>query len=167
MLAAVLLAVLLVATAVHWARHPATARSYIGTRCWPILRRAADGAVTVGAGRCWRAGPIGLRAAVDADWVLWLPGPRPGCDGGRRGVPDADPAGPSRPAFGGWLMPVVPPMVSASAGALLIPHAAAGPPRLALLVCCYAMFGLSLLASAVVIGLIAAQLAAGQWVSRG
>lgn len=29
-------------------------------------------------------------------------------------------------AFGGWLMPVVPPMVSAANGALLIPYAAPG-----------------------------------------
>ena len=29
-------------------------------------------------------------------------------------------------AFGGWLMPVVPPMVSASTGALLLPYAPAG-----------------------------------------
>jgi tellurite resistance protein TehA-like permease len=67
-----------------------------------------------------------------------------------------------RAPFGGWLMPVVPPMVSASAGALLIPYTPEGAARLGLLACCYAMFGLSLLASVVVIGLIAAQLAAGQ-----
>jgi tellurite resistance protein TehA-like permease len=57
-------------------------------------------------------------------------------------------------AFGGWLMPVVPPMVSASTGALLLPHAGAGQPRLALLLSCDAMFGLSLLASVVIITLI-------------
>jgi tellurite resistance protein TehA-like permease len=57
-------------------------------------------------------------------------------------------------AFGGWLMPVVPPMVSASTGALLVPHAAAGQVRLTLLMACYAMFGLSLLASIIVITLI-------------
>ena len=32
-------------------------------------------------------------------------------------------------AFGGWLMPVVPPMVSAATGALLIPHMAPGTGR--------------------------------------
>jgi tellurite resistance protein TehA-like permease len=51
-------------------------------------------------------------------------------------------------------MPVVPPMVSASTGALLIPYAPPGQARLALLLSCYAMFGLSLLASIVVITLI-------------
>ena len=29
-------------------------------------------------------------------------------------------------AFGGWLMPIVPPMVSAANGALLIPYAGSG-----------------------------------------
>ena len=60
-----------------------------------------------------------------------------------RAAPDA--------AFGGWLMPVVPPMVSAATGALLIPHLQAGQPRLSLLLACYAMFGISLIASVVVI----------------
>jgi tellurite resistance protein TehA-like permease len=54
-------------------------------------------------------------------------------------------------AFGGWLMPLVPPMVSASTGALLIPHLPAGQLRLTMLLACYAMFGLSLIASVVVI----------------
>jgi tellurite resistance protein TehA-like permease len=51
-------------------------------------------------------------------------------------------------------MPVVPPMVSAATGALLVPYAPAGQVRLALLLCCYAMFGLSLIASFVIITLI-------------
>jgi len=51
-------------------------------------------------------------------------------------------------------MPVVPPMVSASTGALLIPHLPAGQGRLTMLMACYAMFGLSLVASVVVITLI-------------
>jgi len=37
-----------------------------------------------------------------------------------RAAPDA--------AFGGWLMPVVPPMVSAATGALLVPHLRGGVP---------------------------------------
>ncbi|MCP3426541.1 hypothetical protein NBM05_11150 [Rothia sp. AR01] len=61
-------------------------------------------------------------------------------------------------AFGGWLMPVVPPMVSASAGALLLPHAPAGLPREALLWGCYALFALSLAASLLVTSLIVRRL---------
>ncbi|MDO4909833.1 MAG: TDT family transporter [Corynebacterium sp.] len=57
-------------------------------------------------------------------------------------------------AFGGWLMAVVPPMVSASSGGLLIPHTPAGQVRETLLWCCYGCFGLSLLASVIIISLI-------------
>ncbi|WP_412539499.1 TDT family transporter [Longispora sp. K20-0274] len=46
-----------------------------------------------------------------------------------------------------WLLPVVAPMVSASTGALLVPHLPAGQPRLDLLLACYALFGVSLLAT--------------------
>ncbi len=63
-------------------------------------------------------------------------------------------------AFGGWLMSVVPPMVSASTGALLVPHLPAGGPRVALLVACYAMFGISLVASVVVIIVLCHRLSA-------
>jgi len=56
--------------------------------------------------------------------------------------------------FGGWLMPVVPPMVSAAAGALLVPYAAAGQARLTLLLGCYALFGISLFASVIIITLL-------------
>lgn len=57
-------------------------------------------------------------------------------------------------AFGGWLMPVVPPMVSAAAGALLIPHAPAGVFRESMLLACYSMFGMSLVVSLIIIALI-------------
>ena len=43
--------------------------------------------------------------------------------------------------FGSWLMPVVPPMVSAADGALLIPSLLPGQGQLTLLLACYAMFG--------------------------
>jgi len=51
-------------------------------------------------------------------------------------------------------MPIVPPMVSAATGAALIAHLPAGQDRLDLLLCCYAMFGISLLASLVTITLL-------------
>ena len=62
-------------------------------------------------------------------------------------------------AFGGWLMPVVPPMVSAAAGALLIPHMQPGPGRTTMLYGCYAMFGLSLIAALIIISMIWSRLA--------
>ena len=48
-------------------------------------------------------------------------------------------------------MPVVPPMVSAATGALLIPHVGSAQGRLTLLLACYAMFGISLFASVIII----------------
>jgi tellurite resistance protein TehA-like permease len=62
-------------------------------------------------------------------------------------------------AFGGWLMPVVPPMVSATTGALLAEHLAAGQLRETLVSLCWSMFGLSLVASIIVIGLVWGRLA--------
>lgn len=62
-------------------------------------------------------------------------------------------------AFGGWLMPVVPPMVSAAVGALLVPHAPAGQLRETMLLFCYACFGMSLMASIIITTLIWSRLA--------
>jgi C4-dicarboxylate transporter/malic acid transport protein len=104
---------------------------------------------------------IGQTAAVDADWALWATGTALGLVTTawipyqmftRYEIsPDA--------AFGGWLMPVVPPMVSAANGALLIPYAAPGQGRLTLLLGCYAMFGVSLFASVIIITQIWSRLA--------
>ncbi|MGX6448233.1 SLAC1 family transporter, partial [Patulibacter sp. S7RM1-6] len=58
-----------------------------------------------------------------------------------------------------WLLPVVPPMVSAATGAALLPHLPTGAPREALLVACYALFGVGLLASLVTITLVWGRLA--------
>ena len=94
---------------------------------------------------------FGRAAAVDIDWALWFIGTVLGlaCTGSvlyllfTRSPVDLD------AVQIGWLMCVVPPMVSAATGALLVPYAAAGQDRLALLLACYAMFGLSLLVSAI------------------
>jgi len=56
-------------------------------------------------------------------------------------------------------MPVVPPMVSAATGALLIPHMAPGAGRQTMLYGCYAMFGLSLVASLIIITMVWSRLA--------
>ena len=88
--------------------------------------------ITVGAGALLTGKDlIGERIAVDLAWVLWSAGTLGGLFTAAtipflmftqlNVEPDA--------AFGGWLMPVVPPMVSAAAGALLIPHMAAGTGR--------------------------------------
>lgn len=61
-------------------------------------------------------------------------------------------------AFGGWLMPVVPPMVSAVTGAALIAHVPAGQPRLDFALLLYACFGLSLVASFITITMLYSRL---------
>jgi C4-dicarboxylate transporter/malic acid transport protein len=161
--AALLLAGLTVITALHWLRRREVAR---GHHLDPVLSHFYGAPpmamLTVGAGTLLLGRDVlGLRAAVDVDWVLWLAGTVTGLIAAAA-VPylqftrhEVDEDG----AFGGWLMPVVPPMVSASTGALLVPFAAAGQPRLTLLLCCYAMFGLALLASLVIITLIWQRLA--------
>ncbi len=57
-------------------------------------------------------------------------------------------------AFAGWLMPVVPPMVSAATGAALVAHLPAGEAQATLLYACYALFGLSLFAALIVIAIV-------------
>lgn len=157
-LAAGWLVLLTAAWAVHWTRYRQRALAHAGNpvmaQFWgaPAMALMTVGTGTLLLGREW----IGLRAAVDADWALWGAGTALGLITAcwipylmmtRHAIaPDA--------AFGGWLMPVVPPMVSAASGALLIPYAAAGQARLTLLLGCYAMFGVSLFASVIIISLI-------------
>jgi len=161
-LAAFLLVAVTVATAVHWLRHPATARGHALDPVMAHFYGAPPMALlTVGSGALLLGRDlIGLRAAVDLDWTLWFAGTALGLVSAvavpylvitRQTVRSDSP-------FGGWLMSVVPPMVSASTGALLLPYAPAGQPRLTLLLACYAMFGLSLVASMVVITVLLVRL---------
>jgi tellurite resistance protein TehA-like permease len=62
-------------------------------------------------------------------------------------------------AFGGWLMPVVPPMVSAAIGAMLVPTAPEGVIRETIFYLCFSMFGLSLVAAMIIISMIWSRLA--------
>lgn len=158
LLAATLLVVLLAATAAHWARHPATARSHASNPVMSHFYGAPPMAMlTVGAGALLVGKDlIGLPAALEADWVLWTAGTITGLASAVT-VPylaftrhDYKPEA----AFGGWLMPVVPPMVSATTGALLVPYVGGAQARTTLLAACSAMFGLSLVASLVVTTLI-------------
>ncbi|PYE18016.1 tellurite resistance protein TehA-like permease [Williamsia limnetica] len=61
-------------------------------------------------------------------------------------------------AMPSWLMPVVPPMVSAATGSLLIGHISAGQLRLGVLATCYGMFGLSLIVGFLTIGMVYSRL---------
>ena len=157
------LVILIVAVAAHWMRNPTVARSHAYNPQMGHFYGAAPMALlTVGAGAVLVGKDlIGERAAVDLDWVLWTAGTLGGLFTAisipylmftqYRVEPDA--------AFGGWLMPVVPPMVSAATGALLIPHMAPGTGRQTMLYGCYAMFGLSLVASLIIITMVWSRLA--------
>ena len=150
-LAAAALVALTAAWAVHWVRYPDRARGHadnpVMAQFWgaPPMALMTVGAGTLILGR----GLLGPAVAVDVDWALWVAGTALGLVTTfwipylmmtRHDIGHGD-------AFGGWLMPVVPPMVSAANGALLIPHVAAGQGRLTLLLACYGMFGISLFAS--------------------
>jgi C4-dicarboxylate transporter/malic acid transport protein len=156
--AAALLVVLVVAVCAQWFRNPRLVRSHAKNPQMAHFYGAAPMALlTVGAGAILVGKDlIGERMAVDLDWVLWSAGTASGLFTAmtipylmftqHNVEPDA--------AFGGWLMPVVPPMVSAATGALLIGHLPPGAGRQTMLYGCYAMFGLSLVASIIIITMI-------------
>jgi len=157
-IATVLLTVLIAAVGGHWLRHPTVARSHARNPQMAHFYGAAPMALlTVGSGALLVGRHlIGERVAVDLAWVLWTAGTLGGLFTAVS-IPflmftayNVEPDS----AFGGWLMPVVPPMVSAATGALLIPHMAAGTGRTTMLYGCYAMFGLSLVASLVIVSMI-------------
>lgn len=161
--AAALLAVLLIAVGTHWLRHPTVARSHARNPQMAHFYGAAPMALlTVGAGTLLVGKDlIGLQAALHVDWVLWWAGTAGGLFTAMT-IPylmfTQHDVGPDA-AFGGWLMPVVPPMVSAATGALLIPHMAPGSGRATMLYGCYAMFGLSLVAALIITTMIWSRLA--------
>ena len=153
-LASLLLTGLAAAWAGHWIRHPAQARGYAAN---PVMAQfwgaPAMALLVVGAGALLLGPGVLGSAAVGLDWVLWITGAGLGLITAcwipylmmTRHDIGAD------AAFGGWLMPVAAPMTAAATGALLVPHAAPGQPRLTLLVACYAMFGISLLATLIIV----------------
>ena len=154
----VLLVLVLVATAVHWTQHSRQARTHVDD---PVMAHfygaPAMALLTVGAGALLVGVPVvGETAAVRLDAVLWSAGTVLGL-WTAVAIPfkaftthDVQPDA----AFGGWLMPVVPPMVSAATGPLLLPHLPAGQWRQTMQVGCTMMFGLTLVASLIVITLI-------------
>jgi C4-dicarboxylate transporter/malic acid transport protein len=157
-LAVVLLVAVGAATVVHWVRHPDRARAHISDPAMaPFYGCPPMALLTVGAGALLVAPPlIGTNAAVVVDSVLWGLGTALGLLVAitvptlmiRRG--DLDP----RHTFATWLLPVVPPVVSASTGAALISHLPTAGLQQAMLLGCYAMLGVGLLLSALTIALL-------------
>ncbi|MET7785732.1 TDT family transporter [Streptomyces sp900116325] len=161
-LSALLLVAVLTARAGHWSAHRDQARSHLldpavapfyGCLSMALL---AVGGSTMVVGR----DVVGHRAALAVDVVLYSAGTAIGLV-----VAVAIPylmVVRHRPAPGTaspvWLLPVVAPMVSAALGPLLVPELPAGQWQEAMLLACYAMFGLSLLATLTMLPLIFARL---------
>ncbi|MFJ2896947.1 TDT family transporter [Streptomyces sp. NPDC087218] len=161
-LSALALAVLLTARAGHWIAHRDQARGHLLDPavapfygCLSMALLAVGGSSLV-VGRDL----IGESAALALDVVLYTAGTVIGLV-----VAAAIPylmvvrhriePGNASPV---WLLPVVAPMVSAALGPQLVPHLPAGQWREAMLLACYAMFGLSLLATLVMLPLVFARL---------
>lgn len=153
-----LLVVVSAATLAHWIHHTGTARRHLDD---PVMSHfygaPAMGLMTVGAGALLVAQPVvGQSTAVGLDFVLWTSGTLLGLWTAVAVPYKAFTTHEVKPdtAFGGWLMPVVPPMVSAATGPLLLPYLPAGQWQLTMQLACSMMFGLTIVASLVVITLI-------------
>ncbi|MGW0878753.1 TDT family transporter [Streptomyces sp. NPDC002671] len=164
-LSLLLLVTLLTARVRHWTHHRDQARGHLldaamapfyGCLSMALLA-VGGGAMTVG--RDW----IGAPAAVAVDTVLFTAGTAVGLAAAvavpylmavrhRAQAAEATPV---------WLLPLVAPMVSAALGPLLVPHLPPGQPRETLLFACFALFGLSLLATLLMLPLVFARLVTG------
>ncbi|MGW4688599.1 TDT family transporter [Streptomyces sp. NPDC004244] len=157
-LSAAALAVLLAARAGHWLHHRDQARAHLlDPAVAPFYGCLSMALLAVGAGTLIVGRDlIGEPAAVAADAVLFTAGTAVGLLMAVlvpylmvvRHEIDAAQAGPV------WLLPLVSPMVSAATGPLLVPHLPSGQTREALLLACYAMFGLSLLATLLLLPMV-------------
>ncbi|MEI5521646.1 TDT family transporter [Streptomyces brasiliscabiei] len=157
-LALLALVVVLGARALHWAHHRDQARAHLLDPavapfhgCLAMALLAVGGGALV-VGRDW----IGLRAAVVLDVVLFGAGTAVGLAVAvvvpylmivRHRIEPAD----VTPVL---LLPLVAPMVSAALGPLLVPYLPPGQARQTLLLGCLALFGLSLLATLLVLPLV-------------
>ncbi|TXS51326.1 TDT family transporter [Streptomyces sp. t39] len=161
-LSALLLAVVLTARAVHWTRHRDQARAHLDDPAVaPFYGCLSMALLAVGAGAAGTGHELlGGRAALTVAAVLFVAGTVIGLV-----VAVAVPylmvvrhrvaPGSASPV---WLLPVVAPMVSASSGPLLVPHLPAGQWREALLLASYALFGVSLLATLLILPVVFARL---------
>ncbi|MDQ1700808.1 MAG: hypothetical protein QOF57_60 [Frankiaceae bacterium] len=165
-LASALLVTVALAFAAHWSRHRQQARAYAHD---PVMSQfygaPAMALLTVGAGtQLVGEGVLGRGLALAVFGTLWVAGTALGL-ATSLWVPfrmitahDHDTA----VALPAWLMPIVPPMVSASTGALLLAHVPAGQARLTMLLGLYGLLGMSL-----VIGLLTLAMVYGRLVHSG
>lgn len=153
-LACLMLALLSAAWAVHWLRFRDRARNHIYDPVQSQFLGAPPmavmvvgiGAVYLGPGvigqtaslrlatACWAVGTVvGVATSVAVPYMMFT----------RRCT------NPHK-AFGGWLMPLVPPFLSAALGSALLPYAPAGQTQLDMALLCYALFGMSVVASFII-----------------
>ncbi|MER6105915.1 TDT family transporter [Streptomyces sp. NPDC001832] len=161
-LATIMLAVVLTARAGHWIAHRDQARTHLlDPTVAPFYGCLAMALLAVG-GSSMVVGQdvIGHQAALALDAVLYTAGTLIGLAAAvaipyLMVVRHQVAPGTASPV---WLLPVVAPMVSAALGPLLVPELPAGQWQEAMLLACYAMFGLSLLATLVMLPLVFARL---------
>jgi C4-dicarboxylate transporter/malic acid transport protein len=162
-LASTLLVALIGATIAHWALHTHDAhRHHHDPAMAPFYGAPPMALMTVGSGALLVGKHlIGLGPAVRLDEILWTTGTVAGLLSAIA-IPYlmfTEHELTQRDVSATWLLPVVPPMVSALTGAGLIAHLPAGQDRLDLLLACLAMFGISLFASVITITLLWGRLA--------
>ncbi|WP_186629949.1 TDT family transporter [Rhodococcus sp. BP22] len=161
-IASAALIALVAAFAAHWILHGGNARRYARHPVASLFYGAPPMAfLTVGAGTLLVGKDVlGHSAALSIDVVLWTAGTLMGL-ATTVWIPWRMIAARAHAApLPAWLMPVVPPMVSASTGVFLLQHME-GRPRLVLLVACYAMFALSLTVGMFTMALIGRHLLRG------
>ncbi|MFF3784977.1 TDT family transporter [Streptomyces sp. NPDC001933] len=161
-LAVVALAAVLAARTGHWIAHRDQARSHLLDPAVAPFYGCLSMALLAVGGSTMVVGQdlIGHRAALALDVVLYSAGTLIGLAAAvaipyLMVVRHRIEPGNASPV---WLLPVVAPMVSAALGPLLVPELPAGQWQEAMLLACYAMFGLSLLATLVMLPLIFARL---------
>ncbi|MFC7447695.1 TDT family transporter [Rhodococcus daqingensis] len=156
-LATAAMLLLSVAFAVHWVRYREQALGYARSPAMAPFYGALPMAVlTVGAGTAAVGTEIFGPSAIVVAAILWALGTVAGVAAAITVPPRMLSGGAPSPV---WLMPVVPPMVSAATGAALIPHLPEGQARLAMLLGCYALFAMALTAAVVTMVVVIGHLA--------
>ncbi|MEW2129784.1 C4-dicarboxylate ABC transporter [Streptomyces sp. NPDC005435] len=157
-----LLAALLAARALHWTHHRDQARAHLLDPATAPFHGCLSMALLAVGGGALTAGRylLGPGTAVALDAVLFTAGTAVGL-AAAVAVPylmvvrhRIEP-GQATPV---WLLPLVAPMVSAALGPALVPWLPPGQPRATLLLGCFALFGLSLLATLLMLPLILGRL---------
>ncbi|MER6026792.1 TDT family transporter [Streptomyces sp. NPDC001851] len=161
-LSLIMLVALLTARTLHWAHHRDQARTHLlDPAVAPFYGCLSMALLSVGGGALTAGRDLlGTGTAVALDTALFTAGTAVGLAAAvtvpylmavRHRVQPAQ-------ATPVWLLPLVAPMVSAALGPLLVPRLPPGPPRETLLLACFALFGLSLCATLLMLPLVFARL---------